>query len=56
MDGRSDQLLSRTGLPEDENRCVRRSDLLSPIENILETAALPNNMNELLFHFDLRTK
>jgi hypothetical protein len=56
MDGRSDQLLARTGLPEDENRCFRRSDLLSSIENMLESIALPDNMNELLFHVDLLTE
>ena len=53
MDGESDQLLSRTGLTKDEDRCVRRSDLLRSIENILETITLPENMGKVMFHFDL---
>ena len=56
MDGGSDQLLSRTGLTEDEDRCVRRSDLLCSIENILETITLPDNMAVSMFHFDLLTE
>ena len=46
VDGGSDQLFSRAGLPEDENRCVRGSNLFRPIENILETIALPDNIVE----------
>src|SRR4030065_2112730 len=56
VDGGSDQLLSRTGLAEDEDRCVHRSDLLCSIENILETITLPENMVELMSHFDLLTE
>ena len=56
VDGRSDQLLSRAGLPEDEDRRVRRSDLLRSIENILETITLPENMGELMSLFDLLTE
>ena len=33
MDGGGDQPLSRTGLAEDKDRCVRRSDLLRSIES-----------------------
>src|SRR4030043_1802083 len=56
VDGGSDQILSRTGLTEDEDRCVHRSDLLCSIENILETITLPENMVELMFPFDLLTE
>src|SRR4030042_7135454 len=56
MDGGGDQLLSRTGLTEDEDRCVRRSDLLRSIKNILESITFPKNMVEVMFHFDLLTK
>src|SRR4030042_7069727 len=47
VDGGSDQILSRTGLTEDQDRCVHRSDLLRSIENILETITLPATMVEL---------
>jgi hypothetical protein len=56
MDGCGDQLFSRTGLAHDKDRCVRWSDLLRSIENILETITLPDNMIELLFHFDPLTE
>jgi len=51
VDGGSDQLLSRTGLTENEDRCVRSRNLLRSIENILETITLPDNMVESMFHF-----
>src|SRR4030043_136613 len=41
---------------KDEDRCVHRSNLLRSIENILETITLPENMVELMFHFDLLTE
>ena len=44
MDGRSNQLLPRAGLPKDEDRRVRGGNLLRPIENILETIALSDNI------------
>ena len=56
MNGGSDQILSRTGLTEDEDRCVRRSNLLRSIENILETITLPENMVELMPHLNLLTE
>src|SRR3989339_424692 len=56
VNGGSYQFLSRTGLTEDEDRCVHRSDLLRPIENIFETVTLPENMVELMSHFDLLTE
>ena len=56
MDGGSNQLLPRTGLAKDEDRCVCRSDLLRSIEDILETITLPENMVELMFHFVLLTE
>ena len=52
VDGGGDQILSRTGLAEDEDRCVRRGDLLRSIKDILETIALPENMAELMFRFE----
>ena len=56
MDSGSDQLLSRTGLTEDQNRCVRRSNLFRSIENILEAITLPENMLESMSHFVLLTE
>src|SRR5450759_88199 len=56
MDGGSDQFLSRTGFPENEDRCVRRSNLFRSIENILETITLPENMLKLMFQFVLLTE
>ena len=56
MDGESDQLFSRTRFPEDEYRCVERSNLFCSIENILETITLPQNMVELMFHFVFATE
>ena len=52
----SDQLLPRTGLTKDEDRCVRGSNLFRSIENILETIALPDNMLKSMFHFVLATE
>ena len=51
-----DQILSRTGLTEDEDRCVLRGDLFCSIENILEPIALPENMVESMSHVVLVTE
>ena len=56
MDGGSDQLLPRTGLTEDQDRCVRGSNLFRSIEHILETITLPKNMLKSMFHFVLVTE
>ena len=56
VDGGGDQLLSRTGLTEDEDRRVRGGDLLCSIENIFETITLPENMLELMPHSELLTE
>ena len=56
MDGGSDQLFSRTGFPKDKDRCVRRSNLLRPVQNILEAVALPDNILKLVLHFVLLTE
>ena len=49
VDGGSNQLFSCTGFPEDEDRGVRRSNLLCSIEDTLETITLSENMAELMF-------
>ena len=49
MDGGGDQILSRSGLAKDEDRCVRRSDLLRSVENILETITLPEDVIESMY-------
>ena len=46
VDGGRDQFLSRTGLAKDEDRCVRRSDLLRSIENILIYAQVPEGTTD----------
>jgi hypothetical protein len=56
VDGGSDQLFSRTGLPKNEDRCVRRSNLLRSIENILEPVTLPDNIGEVALQRDLLTE
>ena len=56
MDGGSDQLFSRTGLPKNEDRCVRRSNLFRPIENILEPVTLPDNIDEVALQLGLLTE
>src|SRR5450759_5344503 len=56
MDGKGDQLLPRTGLTKDEDRCVRRSNLFRSIESILETITFTDNMLKSMFHFVLVTE
>ena len=56
MNGGGDQLLSRTGLAEDEDRRVLRSNLLRPKKHMPEAVALPENLIELMFQFHFPSK
>jgi hypothetical protein len=56
VDGGSDQLFSRTGLSKNQYRCVRCSNLLRPIENILEPVTLPYYIGEVALQRDLLTE
>lgn len=56
MDGGRDQAFSRSGLAEDEDGCLRGSDLFRSAEDILDTVTLPENRLMSLFHFGLSTE
>ena len=47
MDGGGNQFLASSGLAEDKDRCVDRSNLLGPIKNILHAIALPDDLVEM---------